>query len=68
MTIMTITIGVCVLIAFIVLAWALLAGETRDRDGYIPPPPRSERPAPPPEPPEPPEKFAQIIVRKEESK
>jgi len=53
--IMTIAVGVCVLIAFVVLAWALLTGE-ETRDGYIPPPPRSERPAPPPEPPEPPKK------------
>jgi len=51
----TIAVGVCVLIAFAVLAWAWLTGE-ETRDGYIPPPPRSERPAPPPEPPEPPEK------------
>ncbi len=28
----------------------------RLKEGYIPPPPRSERPKPPPEPPEPPEK------------
>jgi len=65
---MTIFLVSVIVACVLIIVLALLTGETKDRDGYILPPPRSERPEPPPEPPEPPERFIQINVKREESK